>query len=238
MSRQKSIILQTYNYVKWQQIGHLALTKDWQYINAAEGRDFKIVYLTSPLLGRNSTGLVALVDKPENDSLESTEIFRPQRLSSYSIAEIIRFPQPPIGWANRLAIKQLVFSTQLINTLEVKIYMPVIDLTPDAPLVNPAISTVKNPVAVSIPAATTTAVRLLPVNATGSRKQATFYNASAKRTLYVDTDSTINIASAIAKVAPGKVYISDIPGWQGEYWGMLADGNDTTASNIAVEEYV
>lgn len=223
--------------MEWQQIAQLLLTKDWQYINDAKGRDFKIVYLSSPLLSRNYTGLVALVDKPEDD-IESTEIFRPQRLSSYSIAEIIRFPQPPRGWIHRLAIKQLVFSNQPINPLEVKIYMPVIDLTPDQPAINPAISTTKNPVVVPIPAATTTPIRLLPVNAEGSRKHATFYNASVKRNLYIDTDNTISFSSAIAKVAPGKVYISDIPGWQGEYWGMLADGNDTTASNIAVEEYI
>lgn len=224
--------------MNWHEIGHLALTKDWQYIDAAEGRDFKIVYLTpSVLSGRNPTALAALVDKPESDT-ESTEIFRPQRLNFYSIAEIIRFPQPPRSWLHRLAVKQLVFPTQSTTPLEIKIYMPVIDLTPDQPVVNPSISTIKNPVNVSIPAATTTAVRLLPVNAMGSRKHATFYNASSKRNLYIDTDSTINISSAIAKVAPGKIYISDIPGWQGEYWGVLADATDTTASNIAVEEYV
>ena len=223
--------------MKWQEIGHLTLTKDWQYLNTAKGRDYKIAYLSSPLLGRNSTGLVALVDKPEDESLESTEIFKPQKISSYSISEIIRFPAPPNQWAHRLAIKQLVFAAQSTFISEVKIYMPVIDLNADQPVINPAISTNKIPVSVSIPAATTTAIKLLPANTSGARKHATFYNASTKRNLYIDTDSTINISSAIAKVAPGKIYISDIPGWQGEYWGVLADGNDTAASNIAIEEY-
>lgn len=224
--------------MKWEEIGHFTLTKDWQYINAARGRDLKISYLSSPLLGRNSTGLIALVDRPEDESLESTEIFKPQKISSYSISEIIRFPQPPTQWAYRLAIKQLVFFPQSTFISEVKIYMPVIDITPDQPVVNPAISTSKIPVSISIPAATTTPVKLLPANTGGTRKHATFYNASTKRNLYIDTDSIINTASAIAKVAPGKVYISDIPGWQGEYWGVLADATDTTASNIAIEEYV
>lgn len=224
--------------MEWQQVGHITLSQDWQYINAAMGRNFKIVYESSLSLGRNSIGLIALVNKPENDSLESTEIFKPQKFSSYSIAEIIRFPIPPKGWEHRLAIKQLTFPAQQVTAFEVKIYMPVIDINPDQPAINPAISTTKNPIAVSIPAATTTPVRLLPINATGTRKHATFYNASTKRNLYIDTDSTINNASAIAKVAPGKLYISDIPGWQGEYWGVLADATDTTASNITVEEYI
>lgn len=223
--------------MQWQKIEQLTLTKDWQVINAARGRVYKITYLSIPELRQNSTGLIALVDRPKDESLDSIEIFRPQRFNSYSISEVIGFAEPPRRWAYRLAVKQLVFSDQPTFS-EIEIYMPVIDLTPDRPLVNPAISTNKNPISVSIPAATATAVKLLPVNTVGDRKHATFYNASTKRNLYIDTDSTINIASAIAKVAPGKIYISDMPGWQGEYWGLLADGNDTTASNIAIEEYL
>jgi len=222
--------------VKWREIGHFNLTKNWQYVSSSRGRDYKIACLSSPLLARNSVGLVALSNRPDDETLDSTEIFKPQKISSYEISEIIRFPEPPRGWSYRLAIKQLVFSTQPITPIEVKIYMPVVDLTPDQPIVNPAISSNKNPVSVSIPAGATTPVKLLPANTTGSRKHATFYNPSTTRNLYVDTDSTINVASAIAKVAPGKVYISDIPGWQGEYWGML-DGTGATVVSIAIEEY-
>lgn len=115
--------------------------------------------------------------------------------------------------------------------------MPVIDLTPDQPVINPGIATTKNAVAVSIAGTSNTPVKLLPASTTNTRKHATFYNPSTKRNLYIDTDATINTASAIAKVAPGKVYISDIPNWQGEYWGML-DLSDTVATNVAVEEYI
>lgn len=223
--------------MEWQEVAHLKLTKDWQYTSQIRGRDFKVTYLTSPLLGVNSAGIIALVDMPTNSAFESTEIFKPQRITSYSISEIIRFPEPPKNWACRLGIKQLIFAKNTIPNCEVKIYMPVIDLTPDQPVISPTIATAKTPTSVSIAGTSTAAVKLLPVNATNSRKHATFYNPSTKRNLYIDTDGTINVNSAIAKVAPGKVYISDIPGWQGEYWGMM-DLSDTVAAAIAIEEYV
>ncbi len=103
--------------MQWQEIGHFTLTKDWQYTSIARGRDYKIVYLSSPILGRNSVGLVALVDKPEDESLDSTEIFKPQKISSYSISEIIRFPEPPRGWLHRLAIKHLVSFLRIAKRL-------------------------------------------------------------------------------------------------------------------------
>ncbi len=222
--------------MEWQEIGHLTLTKDWQYTKQIIGRDFKVVYLTSPLLGANSAGMIALVDMPIDSTLESTEIFKPQRINSYSISEIIRFPEPPRNWVYRVGIKQLIFAKNSPNC-EVKIYMPVVDLTPDQPTISPTIATAKNPTSVPVGPNANTAVKILSSNTTNTRKHATFYNPSANRNLYIDTDSTINIASAIAKVAPGKIYISDIPGWQGEYWGML-DGAGSTAVPIAVEEYL
>ena len=111
--------------------------------------------------------------------------------------------------------------------------MPVVDLNPEQPPVNPAISISKKATTVTING--TTPILLLPVNTTNSRKSATFYNLSTLRNLIIDTDNTINAASAVARVAPGKLYIADVEGWQGEYWGIL-DGAGTPS--IAVEEYV
>lgn len=224
--------------MKWQDLGTFTVTSDWQYTNQVVGQYFKIAYLSSPLLARNSTGTIALANMPESGFVDSIEFFKPQRINSYLPSEIISFPEPLRGWDYRLAIKKLALPNQQVIDFTIQIFMPVIDLTPDQPTVNPTISTNKNPVNVSIPAATTTAVKLLPVSTNKDRKHATFYNGSAKRNLYIDTDSTINIASAVAKVAPGKVYVSDFPNWQGEYWGVLADATDTTVSNIAAEEYV
>lgn len=222
--------------MEWEEIGHFTLTKDWQYTKQITNRTFKVAYLSSPLLGANSVGLAALVDMPTNSAIESTEIFKPQRVSSYSISEIISFPNTPKGWDYRLGIKQLVFSKNTVFNSEVKIYMPVVDLTPDQPVVNPTIATTKNITSVGV-GATATAIKLLPINAGNTRKHATFYNPGTSRNLYIDTDSNINIASAIAKVAPGKIYVSDVPGWQGEYWAIL-DGSGSTAVPIVVEEYV
>lgn len=111
--------------------------------------------------------------------------------------------------------------------------MPVVDLNPEQPPVNPGISTSKN--VTSVPMNGTTPVKLLSVNTTNSRKSATFYNPLTLRNLIIDTDSTINTASAVARVAPGKLYIADVEGWQGEYWGVL-DGAGTLS--IVIEEYV
>lgn len=223
--------------MQWSEIGVYTCTHAWQYSKQVNGQDFKIVYLSSPLDWRNCTAIISLASLDELEG-ESIEFFKSQRVNPYLLSEIIRFPKPPKGWDCRLAIKQLALPNQQIPDFKIQIFMPVIDLTPDQPAVNPAIATTKNATSVSIPAATTVAVRLLAASTGNSRKHATFYNGSTKRNLYIDTDSTINTASAIAKVAPGKLYVSDIPGWQGEYWAVLADATDTAASAIAIEEYI
>lgn len=223
--------------MQWQEVGIFTLTDRWQYSEPVTGQDFKVIYLSSPIEGRNSTATIAL-SSLDNVNDESIEFFRPQRINSYLFSEIVRFPAPPKRWNYRLAIKKLSLSKQQIPDFTIQIFMPpVVDLTPDQPTISPTIATAKNPVSVAVGPAANTPVKLLPVNSTSTRKHATFYNPSTNRNLYIDTDSTINIASAIAKVAPGKIYISDIPNWQGEYWGML-DGTGSTATNIAVEEYI
>lgn len=223
--------------MEWQEVGIFTLTDRWQYSEPVTGQDFKVVYLSSPIEGRNSTATISLASL---DSLndESLEFFRPQRINSYLSSEIVRFPAPPKRWQYRLAVKKLVLSKQQIPNFTIQIFMPpVADLTPDQPQVNPTIATTKIPTSVSIAGTSTAPIKLLPENTSKQRKHATFYNPSTKRNLYIDTDATISTASAIAKVAPGKVYISDIPGWQGEYWGML-DLSDTVATAIAIEEYL
>lgn len=223
--------------MQWQEIGQFTITDRWQYSERVTGQDFKVVYLSSPIEGRNSTATISLASL---DSLndESLEFFRPQRINSYLSSEIVRFPAPPKHWNYRLAFKKLALSKQQIPDFTIQIFMPpVVDLTPDQPIISATIATAKTPTSVPVGPTANTPVKLLQINSSNSRKHATFYNPSTTRNLYVDTDSTINTASAIAKVAPGKIYVSDIPGWQGEYWGML-DGTGATATNIAVEEYV
>ncbi len=226
--------------MEWQDLGTFTLSKDWQYSSQVKSKDFKIVYLSSPLEARHSAGMIALANMPQSDVVDSIEFFKPQRISSYLPSEIISFPEPIKGWDYRLAIRKLVLPNQPTTDFTIQIFMPVVDLTPDQPqkpLVNPAISTTKNPISVGVGPTANTAIRLLPVNATSSRKHATFYNTSSDRNLFIDTDSTVTPLSAIAKVAPGRVYIADIPGWQGEYWGML-DGTGSTAVTVSIEEYI
>lgn len=159
--------------------------------------------------------------------------YNPQRINGLSLFELLEMQVPAVFKTRKLAFRQETrISNNWLIEVEVNIAMPVIDLTPDQPILNPTIAVGKNKTSVPV---TNTSVKLLPTNTANTRKHATFYNPSTLRNLYIDTDSTINTASAIAKVPPGKLYISDIPGWQGEYWGML-DGTGTT--NIDVEEYV
>lgn len=164
-------------------------------------------------------------------------VFQIQRINGLSVFELLEISKPPVFATRKLGFRQ-EYRTPNEWLIEIEVYiMPVVDLTPDQPTISPTIATVKNPISVPVGPNASTPVKLLPVSASSNRKHATFYNPSTTRNLYVDTDSTITIASAIAKVAPGKVYISDIPGWQGEYWGML-DGAGTTAVSVAVEEYL
>lgn len=226
--------------MEWQDLGIFTLGSNWQYSSQVDSRDFKIVYLSSPIDARNSTGTIVLANMPQGDAVDSIEFFKPQRISSYLPSEIISFPEPIKGWDYRLAIRKLVLPNQPTTNLTVQIFMPVVDLTPDQPekpLVNPAISTTKNIKLAVVGPNANTAIKLLPTNSTNTRKHATFYNSSGDRNLFIDTDSTVNTLSAIAKVGPGRVYVSDIPGWQGEYWGML-DGTGSMGVQVDIEEYV
>lgn len=110
--------------MEWQELENFTLTNNWQYSQRVRGRDFKIVYLSSPLTGRDSIGTIALADVPDDASLESSEFFKPQRISSYLTSEIIRFPDPPREWLYRLAIKKLTLPNQFVPNFEVRIYMP------------------------------------------------------------------------------------------------------------------
>lgn len=211
----------------YQSLIAIKLDTFWKFTPTVEGLYFRLRHIEAP---RIPIGWVAQVEPIPNTNFHL--FYNPQRVNGLSFYELLEFKIPPVFKSRKLAFRQ---ETRTPNNwlieIEVCVDMPVIDLTPDQPIVNPTIATVKNKISVPI---TNTPGKLLPVNTTNSRKHATFYNPSTTRNLYIDTDSTINVASAIAKVAPGKLYISDIPGWQGEYWGML-DGTGTT--NVDVEEY-
>lgn len=223
--------------MEWRNIGTYNITETWQLSPILTAKTFRITHLLLGISSFRPTAIVSLCGAAKNED-GATVTYQPQALKYYLESEIIQFNNIPKNWAYKLGFKQVILSTKAsIVDWRIKVDMPVVDLNPDQPIVNPTIATTKNPTPVPVGPAANTAVKLLPVNTTNSRKHATFFNPSTTRNLYIDTDSNINIASAIAKVAPGKVYVSDIPGWQGEYWGML-DGAGTTATNIAVEEYV
>lgn len=222
--------------MEWRELFNLRLSANWQYSKPTNIRDFKVEFVYADV-ARNSIVLIALANVPSQSNKESTEFFKPQQIKPLVESEIIRFAEPIKGWQYRIAIKQAAIPRQPLPETRVKVFMPVVDLTPDQPVINPAIATAKIPTSVPVGPASNAAVKLLPVNSANARKHATFYNPSATRNIYIDTDSTVNTTSAVGKVGPGKIYISDFPNWQGEYWGLL-DGTGATAVTVAVEEYL
>lgn len=217
----------------WRSIIAIKLEHYWKFTPEIEGIYFRFRHIEPP---KSPIGWVGQAEGIANTDFN--QVFQIQRLNGLVNYEILEYKKPPIFESRKLAFRQEPrVANNWIIEVEVSDYMPVVDLNADQPVVNPTITTIKNVLSVPIAATATAPTKLLPISTNNIRKHATFYNPSTTRNLYIDTDSTINTASAIAKVAPGKVYVSDIPGWQGEYWGML-DGTGTSATNIAVEEYV
>lgn len=215
----------------WKSIIVIKPDRIWKFTPEIEGRFFRLRHINPPSF---PMGWIGQAESIPNTNFHT--FFQLQRINGLSVFELVELNKPLIFATRKLGFRQ-EYRTLNDWLIEVEVYnMPVVDLTPDQPVINPAIATAKIPTSVPVGPAANTTAKLLPVNESKTRKHATFFNPST-RNLYIDTDSTINIASAIAKVAPGKVYISDIPGWQGEYWGML-DGTGSTAVTVAVEEYL
>ncbi len=210
----------------WEEIGHFTLTKDWQYTKQIKSRDFKIVYLKSTLRSVDSTGMAALVDVPSDIALDSTEVFKAQRISAYSIAEIIRFPEPPRDWPYRLAVKQLITPKNSLPTCEVQIYMPAYS---SAPVFNGS----TNSVAASIVA--TENNKSIILSASNPNKiGTTIINNSAKGKLYV----SVGIAASLTVYDKILNYLEvyETPfNWSGDVFGIW-DKPDTTG-NAKVKDF-
>lgn len=212
----------------WKSILVIKLENYWKFTPEIEGTYFRLRHINPP---KAPMGWIGQAEHIVNTTFH--QFYEIERINGLSVYETIKCIKPPIFATRKLGFRQ---QTQIPNNwlIEVEVcIVPVVDLNPDQPPVNPAISTSKKATTVTMNGATP--VLLLPANTTNSRKSATFYNPSTLRNLIIDTDNTINVTSGIARVAPGKLYIADIEGWQGEYWGVL-DGTGTPV--ITVEEYI
>ncbi|MGL4620700.1 MAG: hypothetical protein ACRCZS_16830 [Chroococcidiopsis sp.] len=214
--------------MEWQHLATFNLTESWQHSGYINTRSFRVTHQVDRAEQQKLIALVTLINLSEEG--ENTEIFKPQRIQYRTESEIIQFPNPPRGWQYGIAVKQLTLPNQTLSNWEIKIDMPVVDLQPEQPPINSAASTAKNRTTVAV---STTPTKLLSA-ATVDRKHATFFNSDTKNSVYIDTDSTVNNTSAIANVGSKKIYVSDIPNWQGEYWAVAASGT----INVDVEEYV
>ena len=213
--------------MEWQEIGHLTLTKEWQYTEQARGRDFKVTYLNSPLLGANSAGMIALVNMPTNSALESTEIFKAQRINSYSISEIIRFPEPPREWPYRLGIKQLIFAKNTINC-EVKIYMPAYS---SAPVFNGSTNSVT---ATTIAVDNTKSV-ILSAAAVG-KIGSTITNRSKTAKLYVSVGSAASLTNYDKVLGLLETYESPF-NWSGDIFGIWDKADTSSTGNALIKDF-
>lgn len=212
----------------WKSILVIKLENYWKFTPEIEGRYFRLRHIDPP---KAPMGWVGQAEPIINTNFH--QFYQIQRINGLSVYETFEHIKPPIFTFRKLGFRQQTLTpNNWLIEVEVCI-VPVVDLNPEQPPINPGISTTKNVSSVSMNG--TTPVRLLPVNTTNSRNGATFYNPSTLRNLIIDTDANINTASAVARVAPNKLYISDFPEWQGEYWGVL-DGVGTPS--IPVEEYV
>ena len=212
----------------WKSIIVIKLEGFWKFTPEIQGSWFRLRHIEPP---KNPMGWIGQAEPIPNTNFHTYH--EPRRVNGLSFYESVHLEKPPIFQTRKLAFRQ---ETRVPNNwlIEVEVYtMPVVDLNPDQPIINPANSSSK--ISTTVAMNGTTPVRLLPVNTANNRKNATFYNSSTLRNLIIDTDATVNTASAVARVAPGKLYISDFPEWQGEYWGVL-DGAGTPAT--AIEEYI
>lgn len=213
----------------WKSIVVVKPGASWSFTPEIEGKYFRLRHIDPP---KSPVGWIGQAERIINTNFH--QFFGIQRINGLSVYECLILAKPEFFSSRKLAFRQgMSTPNDWLIEVEVNVEMPIVDLNPEQPSVNPGISTVKN--VSSVPMNGTTPVKLLPINTTNSRSGATFYNSSTLRTLIIDTDSNINTASGIARVAPGKVYISDVPEWQGEYWGVL-DGAGTPS--VPVEEYV
>lgn len=214
--------------MEWQQVGHFTLTKDWQYTSQVRGRDFKVTYLTSSLLGANSAGMIALVDMPANSTLESTEIFKAQRINSYSISEIVRFPEPPREWPYRLGIKQLIFAKNTIPSCEVKIYMPAYS---SAPVFNGSTSSVT----VATIATDNTKSVVLSAAAVG-KIGSTITNRSKVAKLYISVGSAASLTNYDKILGLSETYESPF-NWSGDIFGIWDKADVSLTGNALVKDF-
>lgn len=216
----------------WKSIIVIKPENYWKFTPEVKGTFFRLRHINPPT-NPNPVGWIGQAEPITNTNFH--EFFGIQRVNGLSVYEVFELHKPIIFATRKLGIRQQTrISNDWLIEIEVCVEMPpVVDLNPEQPPVNPGISTSKNVTSVTMNG--TTPVRLLAVNTANTRKGATFYNPSITRNLIVDTDATVSTASAVGRVAPGKLYVSDFPEWQGEYWGVL-DGAGTPA--IPVEEYI
>lgn len=213
--------------MEWQEVALFTLTKDWQFTNQVRGRDFKVTYLTSPLLGANSAGMVALVNMPASSAIESTEIFKAQRINSYSISEIIRFPEPPRGWTYRLGIKQLIFAKNTPNC-EVKIYMPAYS---SAPVFNGSTNSVTS-ATIAVDNTKSVTLSAAAVGKIGT----TITNRSKVAKLYVSVGSAASLTNYDKVLGVLETYESPF-NWSGDIFGIWDKADTSSTGNAVVKDF-
>lgn len=205
----------------WTLLDTFNLSGDWHLTTGVTASTFRLKHQWTNPYRYSAIAIVALASLSE----DGIEIYSPQKIYPKTELEIIQFPTPPLGWQYSLAVKQLIFNSNLIQW----------NLSVDMPLY-PINSGERNPVASTAfvannYAVTTTAASKI-ASANPDRKELTIYNSDNKNSLYIDLVNTVTTTTAAFIVPPGQVYISDIE-WLGDVWAIAKGGT----VNIIVREF-
>lgn len=197
----------------WSPLATFDLNENWQLSNEVTANSFRLKHKWVNSYRYSPVAIAALAREGE----DGLEIYSPQKIYPKTELEILQFPLAPTGWKYSLAVKQLIFNSNLIQwslSIDMPLYSITSDPTPNANA-SSAFTTTTSAVSNANP------VKLLSVNTT--RKAFTVYNPDKTNSIYADVINTVSSTVASFIVPPGQVYISDFD-WTGEVWAITKTG--------------
>ncbi len=123
----------------WKSIIVIKVENYWKFTPEIDGKYFRLRHIEPP---KAPTGWIGQAEAIINTKFH--QFLGLQRLNGLSAYEIVEYVKPPIFATRKLGFRQ---QTQTPNNwlIEVEVsLMPVVDLTPDQPIINPTSSTSKN----------------------------------------------------------------------------------------------
>lgn len=202
--------------MEWQRLTTFKLTSSWQFFGDSPTPIFRLKHDSNNAYKYQAVALAALAVQVK----DGVEIFSPQKIQPRGELEILQFPTPPAGWRYGFAARQILISNQPIINWSLSVDMPLIPVNP--PDIAP--SNKSSSFSPSTATVTNTASSVLGANA--ARKSSTYYNSSAKDTIYLDYFSGVTPTTAAIAIPPGNLYVDDV-GWIGGVYAVTKAGTAT-----------